>query len=562
MSEIPIFAELATDGTSFQSALHAGALDVCLYYLQRDGGGGAADAMPNCRAAEALLHEGRREAAVECCRRAFPWAGSDPTMLQICAWTFSNNGCHDEAAACYRALLALGPDWPEGHRHLSGSLAALGRLDEAIAEATIASDRMPHCGEIALHAGRLLADAGRDAEAAGYLDRALALGEFEGEAAIDTAELLMRCGRAEDAATLLRDTAKIANPRRLRVRSAAEMMCGRLDAALAAIDEALAAAGGNAEFHVHRGHLLWRLGDHAGAAQALARAAALDPASAEVKRAQMALYAASGLVTEATAIGGDLLHRFPDDRPAAEAVLHLLNRRLDAIDGDYVVLHDGTGERKRLRRPPPGLLDRWRAQCRVIGALIIRETRTRFGDAKLGYGWALIEPVLHITVLSVTFAVLMHGQPPIGSHFFIFYYTGLIPYLVFVHTSSGMSHAITGNLPLLQLPPVTTLDVIAARGILEVVTDVVVAVLLLLAFGAIGLAAAPDDLWSPSLALLVTAFFGCGLGCINAVITVFFRSWEKSYGQLTRVLYFISGIFRYYVASATTPPLRAATASG
>src|SRR5262249_51788979 len=114
---------------------------------------------------------------------------------------------------------------------------------------------------------------------------------------------------------------------------------------------------------------------------------------------------------------------------------------------------------------------------------------------------------------------------------------------VFVHTSSGMSHALTGNGPVLQLPPVTAFDVIAARGLLEFATDLTVAVILLCGFGAIGLAAAPDDFWAPSAALVVTAAFGIGVGYTNAVITVFFRSWEKVYSQLTRALYFISGIF-------------------
>src|SRR5437762_655418 len=82
-----------------------------------------------------------------------------------------------------------------------------------------------------------------------------------------------------------------------------------------------------------------------------------------------------------------------------------------------------------IRATLPG--QQWRSsalRCSIRPALIIRETRTRFGDAKLGYGWAIIEPVLHITLLSVTFAVLMHGQPPIGTQFFIFYYTGLVRY--------------------------------------------------------------------------------------------------------------------------------------
>lgn len=120
---------------------------------------------------------------------------------------------------------------------------------------------------------------------------------------------------------------------------------------------------------------------------------------------------------------------------------------------------------------------------------------------------------------------------------------GLIPYHMFVHTSSAMSYAITSNGALLQLPLVTTFDVIAARGLLEIVTDVVVAVLLLAGFAVGGLAAAPDDLLAPALALLVTGTLGCGFGFINAVATVLCRSWDKIWPQITRALYFFSGIF-------------------
>src|SRR3954471_11675089 len=108
----------------------------------------------------------------------------------------------------------------------------------------------------------------------------------------------------------------------------------------------------------------------------------------------------------------------------------------------------------------------------------------------------------------------MHGRPQLGPDFFIFYYTGLIPYHVFVHSSTGMSHALINNAPLLQLPPVSSFDVIAARGLLEVMTDVVVAVVLLAGFLLIGLRATPDDLWEPSLAVLAIAVFGCGFGFI------------------------------------------------
>jgi len=131
---------------------------------------------------------------------------------------------------------------------------------------------------------------------------------------------------------------------------------------------------------------------------------------------------------------------------------------------------------------------------------------------RLGYGWALIEPMLHLMLLSAVFALLMHEKPPIGTHFFIFYFTGLVPYHVFIHTSTSMMHGLTSNGSLLQLPLVTPFDVIFSRGLLEFATDIVVAVILLAAFAAFGLPAMPDNLWGIANALIMTALLGCGIG--------------------------------------------------
>jgi capsular polysaccharide transport system permease protein len=519
-------------------------LEACLRYVERHSASGRLDPLLDCKLAEALLHRGRREDALVCVRRGFPEAAGDPALLRICAWVFSNCDSHDEAAAAYGRLIELCPDWIDGHRHLSGALAAAGHIDEAIAPAMTAAALMPDNPEFALHVAALLSDRRRVGEAADWAMRAVAAADQEPGVVIDAAEVLMRCGRAEEAASLLhRVSSAVSAPRLWRVLSGAEMLCGRLDGALDAAERARSAEPDNPEFALHHGHLLWHRGDMPEAAMAFAGAARLDPGGRDVKRTQLSFYLAAGLTTEATAAGGELLHRFPDDEDAAEAVLHLLSHRLDTIDGQYVVLSERVSRTPRRLRPPPGLLERLRSQHRVVRALILRETRTRFADTRLGYGWALIEPILHIALLSATFAVLMHGRPPVGSDFFVFYYTGLIPYHVFVHSSTGMSHALINNAPLLQLPPVSSFDVIAARGLLEVMTDVIVAVALLAGFLAIGLRAMPDDLWEPLIAVLAIAAFGCGIGFVNAVVTVFWRSWEKTYAQLTRLLYFVSGIF-------------------
>ncbi len=579
MSVAENFSHLAIDPAAFVNSLNSGALDDCLDYLRADAGAAPEAADLNCRLAERLFHHGRGNDAVECAWRAFTAVPDDNDTAHFCAWLFSNCGCHEEAGAAYERLIAHDPDWAAGYRHASGSWAAIGDGDRAIAYAAKASDLAPENFDFALHAGCLLLDAERIEEAVLYLTRAVAieprspralralsaagftlerpdealalalqaatLAPTDIDILIHAAELLLRRGRADEAAAWLVDVASHnpTQPGLWRLLSAAESQCERLEAAVAAIERAIDLAPETIDYHLHRGHLLYRMGAFAAAAEAVNYAAMLDPASQAAKRAQLDLLLADGRVTDATAAGGELLRAFPDDEASAAAVLRVLNRRLDTIDGDYAVIGDRTRRVQRPPRPAPGFAERLRSQGRIIHALIIRETRTRFGDSRLGYGWALLEPILHIALLSAVFSLLMHGTPPIGTHFFVFYYTGLIPYHLFVHTSTSMTHAITSNGSLLQLPLVKTFDVILARGLLEFATDIVVAMTLLAGFAAMGTPVLPDDPWTVATALILVAMFGCGVGFANAVLQTQFRSWDKLWNNVTRLLYFFSGIF-------------------
>jgi tetratricopeptide (TPR) repeat protein len=395
---------------------------------------------------------------------AFAAAANDNDIIHFCAWLFSNCGCFAEAASAYQRLLEHRPDWVEGYRHASGALAAIGADEQAIGFATKASDLAPENFDFAYHAGGLLLGAGQVEAAALYLNRAVALeprnphalralsaathaldqpeaalgfalqavalAPRDNDFVIHAAELLLRRERIDEAATLL--AAAVArdpvNATLWRMISAAEGQRNAIAAAFDAIDRALQLAPDNPDYHLHRGHLLYRSGDFAATAEAINRAAELDPASPAAQRARVDLLRASGQLSDAIAAGGELLRAFPNDEASAEAVLQVLNHRLDTVDGDYVVLGDRNRRLPRPPRRPPGFVERLKTQARVIHALIIRETRTRFGDSRLGYGWALIEPILHITLLWVMFSLLMHGTPPIGTHFFLFYYTGLIRY--------------------------------------------------------------------------------------------------------------------------------------
>jgi ABC-type polysaccharide/polyol phosphate export permease/Flp pilus assembly protein TadD len=531
------------------------------------------------RLSEALLHRGWREHAAECARVAFEFRPVQEEIANLCAWVFSNSGRHEEAAAAYERLLEMRPRWAEGHRHASGSLAAAGLLDRAILHAGRASELDPDSFEFAVHAACLCESAGLYEDAIDYLMRAatiapavstvwrqisglkfalqepedavalalraLSLAPGDRQNALHAGELLLRTGRFDEAADIIAGTIEV-HPRdevALRLLSAAQMLRGRIADALDAIDRALSLFPEKAEYHLHRANLLYRLGRLDEAAEAFGRAAALDPSNPDAKRSQLTVYFDSGRFTEALAVGGELIRAAPENEEYAQAMLQVLNRRFETLDGDYVVLSERASRPHREPRTPPGFFERLRTQGRVVHALIIRETRTRFGDSKLGYGWALLEPTAHILMLSLVFAVLMRGRPPIGEEFFIFYYTGIIPYHMFVHTSSSMTYAIAGNGSLLQLPLVGTFDVLMARGLLELLTDTLVAALLLAGFGALGLGALPQDFAGVSTSLLVVWLLGCGCGFLNAVINAFAKSWDKIWAQLTRLLYFCSGIF-------------------
>ena len=567
------------DSASFQRQLRAGDLDACRDVLCRCKLPEDERAALYCRLSEAFYYGDRREEAIDCARAAFALQPQQPRVADFCAWLFSNCERHQEAAAAYRRLLDSRPGWAEGHRHASGSFAVAGEADRAIFHASQACEIEPGSFEFAVHAGGLLAAAGRHQEACGYFTRAchiepghpgalrhlaaatLATGRSEEAAALalrayalapadranalDAAELLLRAERFDMAAEII--GARLAADREdgtaHRLLSAAHMLRGRPQDALDAIDRAVAVSPTIAEYHLHRGNLLYRLGRFDEAAPAFDRAAALDPENLAARRSQLTVYFDSGRFRDALAVGGELIRSAPDNEEYAQAMLQVLNRRLETLDGDYVVLGERPARPVRDLRLQPGICAAVLTQWRVIHALIIRETRTRFGNSTLGYGWALLEPILHILTLSLVFAVLMHGRPPIGTQFFIFYYTGLIPYHLFVHTSSSMTYAVTANGSLLQLPLVSTFDVIIARALLELATDLLVAVILLAGFGVLGLGAMPDNFAGLSASIAAIWLFGCGCGFVNAVINGYCKSWDKIWAQLTRLLYFCSGIF-------------------
>src|SRR5688572_4796922 len=80
------------------------------------------------------------------------------------------------------------------------------------------------------------------------------------------------------------------------------------------------------------------------------------------------------------------------------------------------------------RRPLLETLRRgFATQLDVVNALILRETRTRFGRNQLGYVWALIEPIVVILTFYLVLELAGRRHPP-GMTMFAFVATGVLPY--------------------------------------------------------------------------------------------------------------------------------------
>ncbi|HIO91252.1 MAG TPA: ABC transporter [Leucothrix mucor] len=182
-------------------------------------------------------------------------------------------------------------------------------------------------------------------------------------------------------------------------------------------------------------------------------------------------------------------------------------------------------------------------QRRVIFALILRETRTRYGQTRLGHLWALFEPLAHMLTFAAIFS-FMGRSSPLGGSVALLVLTGLFPYALFSNIATQLMNAIGANKVLLSYPHVTPFDVMAARTILEVLTQVVVFTFVLFILAAQGLwDMRIDNILEVITVIFVCAGLGAGFGLINSVLAFKFPSYAQTFGILMRPMYFMSGIF-------------------
>lgn len=192
---------------------------------------------------------------------------------------------------------------------------------------------------------------------------------------------------------------------------------------------------------------------------------------------------------------------------------------------------------------PSGMASLWRSLCiqaRVIGALLLRETITRFGRRNLGVLWLLAEPMLFtIGVTALWLGVgFNHGSSlPVVA----FALTGYSSVLMWRNTVSLCADALHSNINLMYHRNVTVLDVLLARILLEAggaTGSFIVLSVVLIGLGAI---TPPVDLLQVVAGWLMLAWFGASLGLLIGAATSFSELASRLWKPVAYILFPLSG---------------------
>jgi capsular polysaccharide transport system permease protein len=181
-------------------------------------------------------------------------------------------------------------------------------------------------------------------------------------------------------------------------------------------------------------------------------------------------------------------------------------------------------------------------QLHVVHALLLRETKTRFGVNRLGYLWALIEPTILVCMFAAFYSSYGH-MTVAGTNVVAFISAGILPFSLFRDTASKCMSGISANSGLLFYPQVRPLDLVIARATLEFVTCVVVMTIVLggvmLWTGNTNIVSVLETLGG----LALTSALGASFGLLCCGLSVYSSNVEVMLPTILRPLMWFSAVF-------------------
>jgi ABC-type polysaccharide/polyol phosphate export permease/tetratricopeptide (TPR) repeat protein len=465
---------------------------------------------------ELLLRAEDFNGAIELLARQESVLGGSPQLQLSRVLLLRRAGRIDEAIAALQRLIATGDAHEEALRMAAETAFASRRLDEALKFAADMMAKFPNT-----RANRVL-----------------------------FAHILCAARKFDDAIPILQDLLKSKDDdvEALRLLGTALAEVGRFREALAASIRTTKLSPRSSEYWYHASALANILGHTEEALDWIVRARALDPDNTTILTAHAHLLAQLGRLDEAVSALDRATELNPRDASIQDLRLMLLAR----LTEEFVA----PGERSDLIKPLPAgrrvsygegsiaaFVEGARIQCRVILALVIREISHRTVYSRFGLMSALIEPVLQIVMLGVVLTIFNNGRAPIGNNLFFFYSTGVMPFYLMLHVVDHTMNIYTENASVLQVSRIRRIDLVVAVALTELLIGAMTTTLIFSLFFAFGYGETLDNISAAVAAYLAVWLFAFGVGFIGSVVNNLTKLWQQSWITVSRMLYFLSGIF-------------------
>lgn len=183
-----------------------------------------------------------------------------------------------------------------------------------------------------------------------------------------------------------------------------------------------------------------------------------------------------------------------------------------------------------------------RLQLRVIWALTLRETVTRFGREGLGMLWMIAEPALFIIGVMIIFSYMDSGYPYgiTPAEWFAISY----PTLLFWRNGTGrVTGAMNINRALLHHQPIRPMDIIYSRILLEFSSSIAVFLFLFPIFIVIGICHVPSNILTMALGYLMIIWFSFGFVLIMAGMAELSETIERTSHIILYLMLPFCGVF-------------------
>ncbi len=174
----------------------------------------------------------------------------------------------------------------------------------------------------------------------------------------------------------------------------------------------------------------------------------------------------------------------------------------------------------------------------LVHLLTISNIKTRYKRSVLGVGWTLLNPLLHMTVLTLAFSAVFKSSI---TDYPVYVLSGLIVWNFFSQiTTQAMTAVISGGNLMRQIyiPPSVFCVATATAGLVNLGLSLIPLILIMVIMGHpfhVALVFVP-------LAVLALFLFSLGVALMLGTLAVFFTDLVELYGVLLRAGYFLTAV--------------------